>query len=107
MYQYKGRIERWVDGDTVLVTLELGFYVMKEERFRLARINTPEIRGKERKEGLKVMALINDFCPVGSSVTIDSKKRDRYGRWIAEVEYNNQNISQWLLDNGHAEEVEY
>jgi len=39
----KAKILRWIDGDTLLVEVDLGFYVKKEEKVRLARINAPEL----------------------------------------------------------------
>lgn len=43
MYQYKAKLLSWIDGDTLLVEIDLGFYVTRQERIRLARINAPEM----------------------------------------------------------------
>ena len=43
MYEYKAKVIRWLDGDTLEVSIDLGFYVHKEEKIRLARINAPEL----------------------------------------------------------------
>ena len=42
-YRYRARLERVVDGDTIDVLIELGFYVTLRERVRLEGIDTPEI----------------------------------------------------------------
>ena len=52
MYEYKARITSIYDGDTVTAEVDLGFNVRVIEKIRLARINTPEIRGEERPQGL-------------------------------------------------------
>ncbi len=44
MYNYKAKVVRWVDGDTLLVEVDLGFYVLTIQKIRLARINAPEMR---------------------------------------------------------------
>ena len=49
MYTYKAKVLRWVDGDTLLCLIDLGFYTNKEERIRLARIYAPELRGPEKE----------------------------------------------------------
>ena len=103
MYKYKAKVVRWVDGDTLLCMIDLGFYTHKEERLRLARIDTPEMRGSEKVEGKKVQKIVTERYPVGTILGVESKKRDNYGRFIAELYHGEENVSQWLLDNGHAE----
>ena len=46
------KINRVVDGDTIDVTLDLGFSLTKKERVRIAGVDTPEkrTRNKEEKE---------------------------------------------------------
>ena len=107
MYQYKAKVVRWLDGDSLLCLIDLGFYTHKEERLRLARIDTPELRGAEKEEGKKVKQIVIERYPIGTMLMIESKKRDRYGRFIAELFHGEENINQWLIDNGHAEEVSY
>ena len=47
-------INRVLDGDTIDVTIDLGFRITTFQRLRLVSVDTPEIRGPERPEGLKV-----------------------------------------------------
>ena len=107
MYQYNAKVIRWVDGDTLLCLIDLGFYTHKEERLRLARIDTPELKGAEKEEGKRVKQIVTDKWPPDTILQIESKKRDNYGRFIAEIYYNDESVNQWLIDNGHAEEVKY
>lgn len=107
MYQYNAKVIRWVDGDTLLCLIDLGFYTHKEERLRLARIDTPELRGKEKEEGKRVKALVTEKFPPDTIVQVHSKKRDNYGRFIAEIYFEGESINQWLIDSGNAKEVHY
>ena len=51
MYTYFVKsIDRVVDGDTVDISIDLGFDLTKKERVRLAGIDTPETRTKDTKE---------------------------------------------------------
>jgi len=50
MYRYKARLNRIIDGDTIDVSIDLGFDVKIKQRVRLYGINTPEVRTKDLKE---------------------------------------------------------
>ena len=51
MYEYKCKILRVVDGDTVDVDIDLGFGVwMHKERVRVNGIDTPESRTRDLEE---------------------------------------------------------
>ena len=43
-------INRVVDGDTIDVTIDLGFDLYKKERVRVAGVDTPEKRTKDKEE---------------------------------------------------------
>ena len=44
------KINRVVDGDTIDVTIDLGFDLMKKERVRIAGVDTPEKRTRDKEE---------------------------------------------------------
>ena len=57
------KINRVVDGDTIDVTIDLGFDLYKKERVRVAGVDTPEkrTRDKEEKElGLDATAWVKE-----------------------------------------------
>jgi micrococcal nuclease len=56
MYEYKCKVKRVVDGDTMDVILDLGFNIHFSSRVRLAGIDTPESRTRDKDE--KVRGLI-------------------------------------------------
>jgi len=103
MYCYKAKILRWVDGDTVLVRIDLGFCCQREERIRLARINAHELKSDtiyKRRLARAARYQANKLCPKDSEVIIETKKsprRDMYARYIAEVRVGRKNVSDELL----------
>ena len=112
MYEYKATIRRVVDGDTVDVTLDLGFNIMFNSRIRLLGIDTPESRTRdleEKKRGLAAKDRVKELCPVGSSVILKTTKdgRGKFGRILGEIFVSGvvQSINQLLVEEGHA--VEY
>ena len=103
MYQYRARIIDVYDGDTVTAVVDLGFLVSKEMKLRLYGIDTPELRGSEREEGLKVRDIVREKI-LNEEVVIKTykDKQGKYGRYLANIVLDGQDINQWLLDNGHA-----
>ena len=90
MYEYKCKIVRVVDGDTVDVDIDLGFGVwMHKERVRLYGIDTPESRTRdleEKKFGLFAKKYVEEYLPVGTSQTLKTHKDGvgKYGRILGE-----------------------
>ena len=107
-FVYNAILERVVDGDTIDVTLDLGFNVfLKKQRCRLAGIDTPESRTRdlaEKKLGLEAKSRLTELC--GHTLKIKSLGRGKFGRILA-IPYTNDNedICQMLIQEGHA--VEY
>lgn len=99
----KNKVVRWIDGDTVVLNVDLGFKVWSEQTFRLARINTPE-RGQPGYA--EACARVNELVPAGSEIQIDCTGLDKYGRWIAEVYIPGPSspptVNQMLLNQGLA-----
>lgn len=90
-YIYNADVLRWVDGDTVDLIVDLGFYVFIKARFRLDHIDTPE-RG--RPNWANATAFSSEMAPVGSRVVIYSKlPADKYGRFLADIYVQSQDTS--------------
>lgn len=84
---FEGVVERIIDGDTYDVMVDCGFRRYSQERLRLLEVDTPEVRGPERPEGLKATAFVEALIPVGSTITFKSYEHDSFGRWLADVYY--------------------
>ena len=108
MYQYKCKIVRVVDGDTVDVDIDLGFGVwLRKQRIRMYGIDTPESRTRdleEKKYGLAAKAFLEKWTNSGDLVLKTFKDgKGKYGRILGELWYGNtHNINQLLVDNHHA-----
>ena len=89
------KIKNCYDGDTC--TTESG------EKIRLARIDAPEIRGKNA-DPLKAKAskeFINNLLS-NKKVKIKRIDTDRYGRTVAEIFVEGTNIQKLMVQNGFA-----
>ena len=89
MYEYRARITRVIDGDTVEAEIDLGFHVTLTVTLRLAGINAPETRGKERPRGLAATryleSLLDDLAGDMRVLTVRTRKdvTEKYGRYLA------------------------
>ena len=117
MYEYKCKIDRVVDGDTVDVDIDLGFGIwLRKERVRLYGIDTPESRTRdleEKKYGLVAKSYVQSFLPVGSMQTLKTQKDDKgkFGRILGEfIVYDamtdsSRTLNQIMIDRHYG--VEY
>lgn len=102
MYTYKAKVIRVVDGDTVYLEVDLGFYLKATMSFRLVGINAPELRdaqGPAAKQGL------SDLLSAATELVVDSYKADSFGRWLCNI-YDradmSKTINQRMIDSGFA-----
>lgn len=109
MYTYQCVIERVIDGDTVVVDIDLGFDVwLKGESVRLSGIDAPEVRTRdldEKKRGLAAKEFLERLLPAGSKQTLisESFSRGKYGRIVGDFAGSaTSSVIQELLANGHA-----
>jgi micrococcal nuclease len=104
LFTYNATLERVIDGDTIDVTLDLGFKIYSKQRIRLARINAPEMKTQEGEEAKTSLVRI---LPVGTELIISTKKTDIYGRYIGEVTLNDINLNDRLVELGQAVNHKY
>ncbi len=106
MYEYKATVTKVYDGDTITVDFDLGFGILiRKQKIRLVGINTPEVRGPEKPQGIISRNALRQRI-LGKVVTIKTSKdkKGKYGRWLGEVFMEEENINQWLISEGYAKE---
>ena len=106
MYEYKALVRKVYDGDTITVDIDLGFdVILLKQKIRLLGINTPEVRGKEREQGLISRDALRK--KIGSKWIIIKTQQDKkgtFGRWLGTIYIDKENINDWLIKEGLAEE---
>jgi len=113
MHTYKATIIRVIDGDTVVVDIDLGFnVVLRDQHVRLAGIDTPETRTHDKEEkvrGLAAKARLKALLPVGGSRILESREfngsRGKYGRIIGDFSVSDQptgrTVTEIMKAEGH------
>lgn len=109
MYTYKIKeIVRVVDGDTVDVSIDLGFDLTKLERVRLAGIDTPESRTKDLAEkhmGYEAKAYLTELLDAADGLIVKTEKDGKFGRmlgWFYNNKFSQYSINEQLIDEGYA-----
>jgi micrococcal nuclease len=96
-------VTRIIDGDTIEVTLDLGWKLYKNDHVRFAGINAPEMK---TPEGIAARDFLCTYLQAGQKVMIHSRKLDKYGRCLATViTITGLNLNNLMVKQGHA--VEY
>ena len=107
-------INRVVDGDTIDVTIDLGFDLFKKERVRVAGVDTPEKRTRDLEEkalGIDATNWIKD--KLESAITGDDDLvirtelvggMGKYGRLLGWLYIGDSNVSlnEQMIDEGYA-----
>lgn len=95
------------DGDTITVILDLGMKMYVEKVIRLYGIDTPEIRGEEREDGLISRAWLVEKIEGATNVYIRTfkDKSGKYGRLIGSVYIDDESrsLNDQLVAEGLAE----
>jgi micrococcal nuclease len=92
LYYYAALVTDVYDGDTITVDIDLGLGIWrKEQTIRFWKVNTPEVRGAEREEGLKVRDFVRELL-LGKDILLrtilDKRGQDRtgkFGRLLGEI----------------------
>jgi len=85
-YLYKAIIKQVIDGDTVIVDIDLGFECYKKQRIRLANINAKELETIEGKKAFDFLR--NKAVEIEDFIVIKTNKIDIYGRYVADIFYD-------------------
>jgi len=88
MYIYKMKLIRVVDGDTMDLSIDLGFRIIHNIRVRLLDIDTPEVRGIQKSFGLAAKEAVKTwFNDTDRPFFVETSKTGKYGRWLARIFY--------------------
>jgi micrococcal nuclease len=112
MYEYRVKVVKIIDGDTVDVDIDLGFGVwLKKERIRLFGLDTPESRTRdldEKKYGLMAKDFITGLLSDEGGIVLKTHKdaEGKYGRILGELwrttDLADQSINEYMIEKHHA-----
>jgi len=102
MYEYRCVVLEVIDGDTVDVDIDLGFGVwLRDERIRLADIDTPEVRTRdlvEKQHGTLAKNFVTSYLMPGTAATLHSKSfKGKFGRILGDFSVYDNTTDSWRL----------
>lgn len=106
LYTYSVEIVRVIDGDTVVANVDLGFDTWRHnEHLRLYAIDAPETNEPGHDEATDALAgrlagQVVYICTVKAARS-DNEKTGSFGRYLATLYVNGENINEWLLSEGY------
>jgi len=91
-YEYRAKLRRVVDGDTVDLTVDCGFYMTMALRFRLLGVDTPELRDSDeelREAAKRAKLAVEKMLDLAGDwpLRVETHKADSFGRWLGRVFY--------------------
>jgi len=112
---YRARFVSCYDGDTCDFVVRLGLGVSLQQTVRFYGIDTPEMRGTERKTAMEVRDFVVQTLQKSHEIVLevpqrrtchpdddDCDERGRYGRLLANVIADGQSVNALLLTTGRA-----
>jgi len=111
MYEYRAKLIKVVDGDTVDVDIDLGFGVwLKDERVRIMGIDTPESRTSDQVEKIfglaskhRLKELLGKECTLKTFAAKDGEDmKGKFGRILGDFIVGDKTVSEILIEEGHA-----
>jgi micrococcal nuclease len=116
MYEYRCKVLKVIDGDTVDVDIDLGFgVVLSDERVRIMGIDTPESRTSDRVEDLfgeaakaRVKELLSGDVILKTEVNKNGEDmKGKFGRVLGDFiveryEGKEEMLTDVLIEEGHA-----
>ena len=111
MYEYKCKVLRVVDGDTVDVDIDLGFgIVLSDERVRIMGIDTPESRTRDKVEKLfgkaskhRLESLLGEVAILKTQINKDGEDmKGKFGRVLGDfVTEDGRMATEVMIEEGH------
>ena len=94
MYEYKVKeVVKVIDGDTIDIIIDVGFGFYKKDRVRIAGIDTPESRTRDKKEkqyGLAAKYFLEGLLNNCDDLIIKTEKEGKYGRILGWLYCNDE-----------------
>jgi len=112
MFEYRCKLVKVVDGDTVDIDIDLGFGVwLNDQRVRLYGIDTPESRTRDPEEKIYgkaakqfVINFLDDENLILKTKVYDAK--GKFGRILGEIwrttNYADKSVNEYLIEKHHA-----
>ncbi|MFF5973678.1 thermonuclease family protein [Streptomyces sp. NPDC012769] len=115
IYEYRAKVIRVIDGDTLALAVDLGCDVTLNLTVRLYGVNCPEMKGDTRVQGGMARHYTSNWLQEHASATqftqqvtlkTHKDKREKFGRYLADIYADGRHLNADLVEAGHAARYE-
>ena len=89
MYEYNCKIVRVIDGDSIILDIDLGFsHWIHGESIRLYGVDCPECRSRDKEEkaaGLAAKDFVKRLLHDGGTYTLTTREKGKFGRYLGTI----------------------
>ena len=89
MYEYNCKIVRVIDGDSIILDIDLGFGLwIHGESIRLFGVDCPECRSRDKEEkaaGLAAKDFVKRLLHDGGTYTLTTREKGKFGRYLGTI----------------------
>lgn len=87
-WRYPARLGRVIDGDTVVLNLDMGMNISRSGSYRLYGINAPE---RDESSTVYLTAVLT----AAHSLEVETYKADKYGRYLVKIFAQADAAAEW------------
>ena len=96
-YLYRAKVDNIVDGDTLDLSIDLGFHVDRRGRFRLANIDSPELNSTTdsriaQDPGRAARDFVFNRLTAAKTIVVHTERTDLHGRYVTHLFYSDQDL---------------
>ncbi len=88
-YLYRVKVEQVIDGDTFDLSIDLGFYVRRQGRFRLADIDCPELPSQPARAARD---FVIQCLLTAQTIVVKTQRTDLHGRYVTHLFYSDEDL---------------
>ena len=103
MYEYNCKIVRVIDGDSIILDIDLGFGLwIHGESIRLFGVDCPECRSRDKEEkaaGIAAKKFVTRRLQLGGTYTLSTHGKGKFGRYLGVISDEAGSVNDALIEN--------
>ncbi|MDD3793066.1 MAG: thermonuclease family protein [Candidatus Bathyarchaeota archaeon] len=106
-YSYIGYVTEIINGDSFLASIDIGLdIILTNRRIKLNGVEAPQLIGDDADAGIVAKDVLKELI-FNKKVLLKIYKNvtDEYGRYIADVFFNDVFVNEYMVTNGFAKKL--
>ena len=103
MYEYECKIARVIDGDSIILDIDLGFGLwIHGESIRLFGVDCPECRSRDKEEkaaGITAKKFVTRRLQLGGTYSLSTQGKGKFGRYLGVISDEAGSVNDALIEN--------